>query len=68
METKKQKEAVETASAPESVYTARELADSCHVFGTMKDIVLMALRRAGKPVTTFSDARQIIDEFKNKEV
>lgn len=66
METKKK--AVETASAPESVYTARELADNCQVFGTTKDIVLVALRRAGKPVTTFPDAKRIIEEFMNKEV
>lgn len=52
----------------ESVYTARELADNCQLFGTTKDIVLVALRQAGKPITTFSDAQKIIDDFKNKEV
>ena len=66
METKKK--SAETVSAPESVYTARELADNYHLFGTSKAVVLEALRQAGKPATTFPDAKQIIEKYKNKEV
>ncbi len=54
--------------APESVYTAKELADNHKVFGTFREIVVVALRLAGKETATFSEAKKIIEKFKNKEV
>ena len=53
---------------PESVYTAEELADNYKVFGTYREIVVVALRQAGKKTATFAEAKTIIEKFKNKEV
>lgn len=52
----------------ESVYTASELAENHKVFGTHREIVAVALRLAGKETATFSEAKSIIEKFKNKEV
>ena len=52
----------------ECVYTAAELADNCKAFGTYREIVAVALRLAGKEAATLSEARQIIERFKKKEV
>lgn len=52
----------------ESVYTASELAANCNLFGVNRDIVVIALRKAGKASYTFAEAKAIIDNFKNKEV
>lgn len=54
--------------AVESVYTAEELAKNHKVFNTYREIVVVALKRAGKQTATFSEAKKIIDEFKNREV
>lgn len=51
----------------ESVYTAKELADNCNIFGTYREIVVVALRQAGKDTATVSEARAIIEKFKNKK-
>lgn len=61
------KEAPVKAAAPvqESVYTASELADNYKVFGTFREIVVVALRQAGKETATFSEAKNIIEKFKN---
>lgn len=59
---------VKAAPIQESVYPASELADSCKVFGTSREIVVVALRLAGKESATFSEAKKIIETFKNKEV
>lgn len=59
---------VKQAPAVESVYTAAELAANHKVFGTYKEIVVVALRQAGKEAATFSEAKNIIEKFKNKEV
>jgi hypothetical protein len=56
------------APAAESVYTAAELADNHKAFQTSKEIVVVALRLAGKQTATFKEAKIIIDKFKNKEV
>lgn len=53
---------------PESVYTAEELADNHKVFGTYREIVVVALRSAGIETATFTEAKTIIEKFKNKEV
>lgn len=52
----------------ESVYTAEELAKQHKVFKTSYEIVTVALRLAGKKEATFSEAKKIIDNFKNREV
>ena len=52
----------------ESVYTAAELADNYKAFGTYREIVVVALRQAGKKSATFAEAKAIVDKFKNKEV
>ena len=63
-----------TASAPvkpvvvESLYSAEELADNNKVFNTSREIVVVALKQAGKKSATFSEAKQIIEKFKHKEV
>lgn len=60
---------VEAVKPPqESVYTAAELADNHKVFGTFREIVVVALRMAGKETATLSEAKKIIEKFKNKEV
>lgn len=52
----------------ESVYTAAELANNYKAFGTYREIVVVALRLAGKKTATFTEAKKIVDNFKNKEV
>lgn len=57
-----------TPPESESVYTIAELADNHKVFGTFREIVTVALRGAGKETFTFTEAKNIIEKFKNKEV
>lgn len=64
----KPKAAPVTAPVNESVYTAKELAENHNVFKTSREIVEIALRLAGKKTATFTEAKAIIDKFKNKEV
>lgn len=52
----------------ESVYTAAELARNHKAFNTSKEIVIVAMRLAGKKTATISEAQRIINNFKNKEV
>lgn len=54
--------------ASESVYTAEELAQNHKFFNTSYEIVAVALQMAGKRAATFSEAKNIIEKFKNKEV
>lgn len=56
------------AKVNESVYSAEDLARNHKVFKTSYEIVAIALRTAGKKEATFSEAKKIIEEFKNKEV
>lgn len=58
---------VKTAPA-ECVYSAEELANNHKAFDTYREIVVVALRLAGKSKATFSEAKTIIEKFKNKEV
>ncbi len=62
------KEKAEGQPNAECVYTTAELADNCKAFGTYREIVAVALRLAGKEAATLSEARQIIERFKKKEV
>lgn len=52
----------------ESVYSASELVANYKLFGVNRDIVVLALRKAGKKEATFTEAKAIIDKFKTKEV
>lgn len=60
----------EQAKAPvvESVYTAEYLAENHKAFHASREIVVVALRLAGKKTATFSEANDIIQKFKTKEV
>lgn len=73
MATKRNAEAEEasvlkTPQEQESVYTADQLAGAHEVFGVRREIVVVALRLAGKKEATVAEARTIIENFKNKEV
>lgn len=52
----------------ESVYTAEELAQNHKFFNTSYEIVAIALQLAGKQAATVTEAKTIIEKFKNKEV
>lgn len=58
----------EVSVVTESVYTAEELTENHKVFKTSREIVEVALRIAGKKTATFTEAKAIIDKFRNKEV
>lgn len=60
--------AAATAKAPESVYTVAELANNHTAFNTRREIVVTALRMAGKESATFAEAKAIVEKFKTKEV
>jgi hypothetical protein len=62
------KATVAKAAPAESVYTAAELAANYKLFGVNRDIVVVALRKAGKKEATFTEAKAIVDKFKTKEV
>lgn len=71
MATNEKAKAAPVKAAPvvnESVYTAEELAQNHKFFNTSYEIVVVALRLAGKKAATFTEAKQIIEKFKNKEV
>ena len=55
-------------SVNESVYSATELIANHKVFNTSREIVEVALRMEGKSTATFTEAKTIIEKFKNKEV
>ena len=61
---------IEQATAPdaESVYTAEDLARNHKAFKAPREIVVVALRQAGKETATFAEAKSIIEKFRNKEV
>ena len=56
------------ASVDTSVYSAKDLADNHKAFNTSREIVVVALRLAGKTSATFEEATNIIEKFKHKEV
>lgn len=49
-------------------YTAAELAANHKVFGTSREIVVIALKIAGKDSATLDEARAIIEKFLSKEL
>ena len=61
-------EKVKAAAVRESVYTAADLAANHKAFNTSYELVVVALRQAGKDAATFAEAKNIIEKFKNKEV
>lgn len=66
--TEPKKAAAEPVQAQESTYAAQELAEAHKTFGTSYAIVAAALRLAGKEEATITEAKRIIETFKNKEV
>ncbi len=63
--------AVKTKEEPkvqESTYTAAELAAAHKTFGTSYEIVATAMKLSGKERATAKEAKEIIENFKNKEV
>ena len=65
----KEKKTEAKAAAPvASVYSAEELANNHKVFNTSREIVVVALRLAGKEKARVAEAKTIIEKFKNKEV
>lgn len=69
MATSEKTKAAPAAARPEeSVYSAAELVENYKVFKTSREVVEVALRLAGKKSATFTEAKTIIEKFKNKEV
>lgn len=54
--------------ATEPVYSAGQLAEHYTVFNTSKAVVIAALRIANKPFATLSEAKRIVNIFRNQEV
>ena len=50
------------------VYSAEELAANHRMFGVNRDIVVAALKQAGKTFATVSEAKVIIDKYKSRKV
>lgn len=73
VETPKKEEPAPAKVAPappvvESIYSVAELAENHKAFNTYREIVIVAMKLAGKNAATFDEAKKIIDNFKNKEV
>lgn len=65
------KSGVKTTNEPtaqESIYQAEELARAHKVFDTSYEIVATALKLAGKEKATVTEAKEIVENFKTKEV
>lgn len=58
----------ETKTAYETKYSLEELVEAAEMFGSRPIMVKAALLSAKKESYTVSEARKIIDNFKNKEV
>ena len=52
----------------ESVYTTEFMIDNFAAFNTSREIVEVALKQANIKSATYSEAKTIIERFKNKEV
>ena len=68
VDTEPVKAPVAQPKANESIYTSEELARNHKLFKTSYEIVAVALRKAGKKEASFTEAKKIIETFKNKEV
>ena len=53
---------------PESEYTAAELAQAAHIFGTRPEVVTAALASKNITKTTEKNAAAIVSAFLNREV
>lgn len=51
-----------------AAYTAAELAQAAHVFGTNPEVVLVALKEKGVTHTTEAEARAIVGAFLERKV
>ncbi len=56
------------AKSEESVYSAEELIKNHSVFRVSREIVVVALKKAKKDYYTFAEAKEIIDNFKNRRI
>lgn len=54
--------------AQESTYSVDELARAHKSLGTSYEIVKVALRQAGKDRATITEAKEIVERFKTREV
>lgn len=63
-------EPVKEASAKpvESIYSAEELIENHSVFRVAREIVVVALKKANKEFATYAEAKEIIDNFKNRRI
>lgn len=52
----------------ESTYSAAELARAHKTLGASYEIVAVALKQAGKERATFTEAKEIVNRFKTREV
>lgn len=57
-----------TPKESESVYTTEFMIDNFAAFNTSREIVEVALKQANIKSATYSEAKTIIERFKNKEV
>lgn len=55
-------------TAQESTYSVDELARAHKSLGTSYEIVKVALKQAGKDRATISEAKEIVERFKTREV
>ncbi|MBQ1413560.1 MAG: hypothetical protein IIY93_10270 [Clostridia bacterium] len=63
------KPTIESNAPPEPEYSVEEYAAAARsMFGTSPDIVVAAFSTAGIATATLCVAKQIINEFRNKEV
>lgn len=59
---------VKAAQPTESTYTAAELAKAHKTLGASYEIVVVALKQAGITRATVSEAKEIVERFKTREV
>lgn len=60
---------VNTTLTQEAVYSINDLAASAKkLFGTTSEVVITAMKLAGKTCATESDAKKIVKDFMNMEV
>ncbi len=63
-DTANQPEAAAGSKVPAPQYTVDEIAEAAGVFGATPDLVRAAFAVAGKTAATESEAKKIIDKFK----
>lgn len=59
---------VEVPAKAESVYTAKELIENHSAFKVSREIVVVALKMAKVEAATYTEAKEIIEKFKNRRI